>query len=56
MPAVTDSTFGVVTTLLALFILNERITLLQWTGIVLVFGGGFLSCLAMKLITTRFGQ
>lgn len=37
--AVTGSTFGVVTTLLACFILKEQIRLLQWVGIVLVFGG-----------------
>ncbi|HXV24791.1 MAG TPA: DMT family transporter [Alphaproteobacteria bacterium] len=37
--AVTGSTFGVVTTLLARFVLKERIALLQWAGIVLVFGG-----------------
>ena len=37
--AVTGSTFGVVTTLLARFILNEEIRPLQWTGILLVFAG-----------------
>ncbi|MCP4328604.1 MAG: DMT family transporter [Alphaproteobacteria bacterium] len=37
--AVTASTFGVVTVLLAWSILRERINALQWLGIVLVFAG-----------------
>lgn len=37
--AVTGSTFGVVTTVLARFILREEIGRMQWIGIVLVFGG-----------------
>ena len=37
--AVTASTFGVITVLLAWIILRERINGLQWLGIVLVFGG-----------------
>lgn len=35
--AVTASTFGAITTLLAWAVLRERIRLLQWSGIVLVF-------------------
>ena len=37
--AVTASTFGAVTVLLARFILREHITPAQWAGIVLVFAG-----------------
>ena len=37
--AVAGSCFGAVTTLLAYFILRERVTLPQWAGIVLVFTG-----------------
>jgi len=37
--AVTASTFGVITVLLAWFILRERINRHQWLGIALVFGG-----------------
>jgi drug/metabolite transporter (DMT)-like permease len=37
--AVTSSTFGAVTTLLARFILREAISVRQWLGIVLVFLG-----------------
>jgi drug/metabolite transporter (DMT)-like permease len=39
LAAVTGSTFGVVTTLLARFILKEQVKALQWTGILLVFSG-----------------
>jgi drug/metabolite transporter (DMT)-like permease len=39
LAAVTGSTFGVVTTLLARFVLQEQIEALQWIGILLVFGG-----------------
>ncbi len=39
LAAVTASTFGVITVLLAWIILRERINGLQWLGIVLVFGG-----------------
>jgi drug/metabolite transporter (DMT)-like permease len=37
--AVVSSAFGVVTTLLGRMFLRERITGLQWLGILLVFGG-----------------
>jgi len=37
--AITASTFGVITTLLARFILKEQISAQQWAGIALVFGG-----------------
>jgi drug/metabolite transporter (DMT)-like permease len=37
--AVTASTFGAVTTLLARFLLGERIAALQWLGILLIFAG-----------------
>ncbi|MFQ6023867.1 MAG: DMT family transporter [Acidiferrobacterales bacterium] len=37
--AVTASTFGAVTTLLARVVLREHISPVQWVGIVLVFGG-----------------
>ncbi len=37
--AVTASAFGAVTTLLARFILRERMSWIQWCGIALVFGG-----------------
>lgn len=37
--AVTSSTFGVITTLLAFVILRERVTGGQWAGIALVFAG-----------------
>jgi drug/metabolite transporter (DMT)-like permease len=37
--AVTASTFGAVTTLLAYFILRERIVAVQWAGLAAVFGG-----------------
>lgn len=37
--AVTASTFGAVTTLLAHFVLRESITVLQWVGIAMVFAG-----------------
>lgn len=37
--AVTASTFGAVTTLLAHFVLRESITVLQWIGIAMVFAG-----------------
>ena len=40
--AVTASTFGVITVLLAWVILRERINGLQWLGIALVFGGIFI--------------
>jgi len=36
---VAASTFGAVTTLLARFILKEQMSVLQWSGIALVFGG-----------------
>lgn len=39
---VTGSAFGVVTILLARVLLRERIRLVQWAGIVLVFAGGTL--------------
>jgi drug/metabolite transporter (DMT)-like permease len=37
--AVTASTFGAVTTLLAFFILRERIVAAQWAGLAAIFGG-----------------
>lgn len=40
--AVTASTFGAITVILARFIIKERITPAQWLGIVLVFGGVLL--------------
>jgi drug/metabolite transporter (DMT)-like permease len=37
--AVAGSGFGAVTVLLACLVLKERMSLLQWLGIALVFGG-----------------